>query len=199
MTSKSPVTGLQVGQHPSHNISYTTQVIMSEQFTFKNRIFDKETITKRLYGNIQKDETTDCWVWLGSKNQKGYGRLHLRENGKRIQLATHRLSYTLEYGTDPNELLVCHHCDNPSCINPEHLFLGTIKDNNNDAFKKKRNQVIGLKNRVLTEEQVREIKKELQKNNNASLSKIGSWYDVSPACIHSIKHGKSWAHVSIEA
>lgn len=77
---------------------------------------------------------TYCWEYTKYINKWGYGRL--RYNGKK-HLA-HRLIYEFIIGNIPKNMLVCHHCDNPKCINPYHLFVGTNKDNHTDAIKKGR-------------------------------------------------------------
>lgn len=77
-----------------------------------------------------------CWLWLKSRNNKGYGKL--RYQGK--PWVAHRLAWSLERGPVPDGMFVCHHCDNPPCCNPEHLFLGTAKDNMQDALNKGRVQ-----------------------------------------------------------
>ncbi len=78
----------------------------------------------------------NCLVWTGAKTPKGYGRFLLN---KRNWLA-HRVSYMIHYGKDPGEKLVCHTCDNTSCVKPEHLFLGTQSDNMKDSANKKRHR-----------------------------------------------------------
>lgn len=75
-----------------------------------------------------------CWEWQGAKAKQGYGLLAI---DYRNRLA-HRLAYHAWYGIDPGDLFVCHHCDNPSCIRPDHLFLGTAADNTQDAVIKGR-------------------------------------------------------------
>lgn len=87
------------------------------------------------FWDYKKETPNGCWVWIGGKNKNGYGRWFL--NGKYI--LAHRLSYQLKRGEIPNGLFVCHDCpgkDNPLCINPDHLWLGTAKDNSLDASRK---------------------------------------------------------------
>lgn len=79
---------------------------------------------------------TDCWHWVGPTNAFGYGRM---TNNGRLQVA-HRLSYEAFVGQIPDGLYALHKCDNPSCINPDHLWLGTYSDNIKDAWDKGRNK-----------------------------------------------------------
>ena len=75
-----------------------------------------------------------CWIWTGSLTAGSYGQT--RYNGKLWR--AHRLFYTLFKSEIPNKLMVCHHCDNPQCVNPDHLFLGTNQDNLSDMVRKGR-------------------------------------------------------------
>lgn len=109
----------------------------------------------RILGSIEIDEK-GCWNWIGVFAGGGYGRL--RFHGKNIP--SHRLSYILFKGEIPEGLWVLHKCDNKACCNPDHLFLGTVKDNVRDAMIKGLVNIKGVRNRFccLTDEQVEELK-----------------------------------------
>jgi hypothetical protein len=149
---------------------------------------------ERLNKFIQIDSETNCWIWIGAKNRKGYGSIHF--NGKtRI---SHRLAYELYIGEITDEKLVCHHCDRPACCNPSHLFLGTNLDNSNDKFSKNRfNPNFGEKNgnSKLSTSEVIEIKKML--TYGKKLVEIAKMFNITPENLSEIKKGKTWrcAHV----
>ena len=80
------------------------------------------------------DRTSGCWLWTGRHDKQGYGWLYVDRMARR----THRIAWTLTHGQIPGKLCVLHTCDNPPCINPEHLWLGTPKDNAQDRMAKGR-------------------------------------------------------------
>lgn len=91
-------------------------------------------IEKRFWSKVSKTET--CWVWTGAHGQSGHGVV---STGQKSTQAS-RISWELHFGTIPNGLMICHHCDNPPCVRPDHLFLGTQKDNMKDSCVKYRQQ-----------------------------------------------------------
>jgi len=88
----------------------------------------------RFHKSYVKDKSSGCWLWAGSLRGNGYGRIKV--NGRAVVAS--RYSWELHYGPIPDGLLICHTCDKPSCVNPEHLFVGTQKDNMADCIRKGR-------------------------------------------------------------
>lgn len=95
-----------------------------------------ESFTKR----VQKTE--GCWLWTGPQRKPtgkgGWGAYGLFRPKRRINYYAHRFSWRINYGPIPDGMFVCHKCDNPTCVRPDHLFLGTHKDNMGDAKRKGR-------------------------------------------------------------
>jgi hypothetical protein len=101
---------------------------------YRGRI-STETVEERFNKKYLIDETTDCWEWQNATNNIGYGMFRWSTGKMRT---AHRASYELYIGPIPANMLVCHKCDNPKCVNPEHLWVGTRKDNYDDMVSKGR-------------------------------------------------------------
>lgn len=130
----------------------------------------------------------DCWEWTACV-VRGYGQFHAG-NGRGMVMA-HRFSYEMSSGPIPTGLLVCHHCDNRICVRPSHLFLGTHKDNYEDARRKDRHSA-GERNGFskLTERDVDEIHRLL--GLGLAKAEIGRRFGVTGTAIYWIEKGRNW-------
>lgn len=137
------------------------------------------------------NRATDCCLFDGGRTGSGYGAMWV--NGK--FRGAHIVSYKTHKGPVPEGMFVCHTCDNPPCINPDHLFIGTLQDNKRDEVAKGRHafgEKVGCAK--LTAEQVFEIRGLLDKG--FSLASLGRRYNVTRQAIFWIKQDKNWSRVA---
>lgn len=156
-------------------------------------VYSRPSLEDRFWSKVNK--TDDCWLWAGrSIASGGYGAI---SNKRGHMLKAHRLSYELANGPIPEGLYVYHKCDNPPCVNPSHLFLGTPADNVKDMEDKGRDRKafgeMAPKSK-LTERQVLEIR-ELFPKLNISYSAMGRRYGVKHSAIKNIINRKHWKHI----
>ena len=144
---------------------------------------EDEYIERRFLTFFQKvdiKDRDDCWLWQGSKIPTGYGRASFRGRNE----YAHRLSYILIHGPIPTGLCVCHKCDTPACVNPHHLFLGTIAENMTDRARKGRNgydlHPERYPKRKLSDDEVLLIK---VKHGEYSTRQLAAMYGVSQSTI----------------
>lgn len=140
-----------------------------------------------------------CWAWSGSKDGKGYGILSSRHGNSRSPEKAHRVSYEKENGEIPDGMVVRHKCDNPECTNPDHLEVGTQKDNMRDMVNRGRMNEKSIKNlnheKALTKSQVSEIKKMKfvganGRGEGVTRKEVAKLYGVCVDIINAIVKGK---------
>ena len=149
----------------------------------------RKALIERFRDKTIPAEDSDCLLWVGGKDGKGYGAIKV--NGKQ-QIAS-RLAWEIVNGRIPEEVCVLHKCDNPACVNVEHLFLGTQADNVKDMVSKGHQRGASGEtngNSKLTADDILNIKQD-----SGTLSEIARKYGVSFQHISSIKRGGSWKHV----
>ena len=152
----------------------------------------REEAIEHFWSRVEK--TADgCWNWTGSKNIDGYGRVGI--DGKTF--STHRLSYSLFNGDIPSGKSVLHHCDNPPCVNPEHLFIGTQADNVRDCASKGRIRVGNRKGErhptaKLTEDQVNQIR---FYSGYLTQEWLANYFGVARQTVGDIITRRIWKHI----
>jgi len=155
-----------------------------------------KNIKKRFWSNVDIRENDECWPWLASKFPNGYGQF---QSGRRRgwSASSHRITWEMTYGSIPDGLCVCHHCDNKVCCNPSHLFMGTQADNVKDMYRKGRDrQALGEQNGLskLNKEQVITIRREYIKSS-VTQRILAVRFNVSQANIFKIIHRESWKYI----
>lgn len=139
------------------------------------------TLINRFDAKVRINEETGCHEWTGAKNEKGYGWFSLDGAVKKA----HRVAWQLTHGPIPQGLYVLHACDNPSCVNVNHLFLGTHADNMLDMARKGRSRTTKL-----SLDDVYAIRSAVGTNRS-----IAEQYGVHYSLVSKIRSGKRWAHV----
>lgn len=159
----------------------------------------REKLPERFWSKIRFGDIKECWEWIAGKTTAGYGSYSIVINGKWDKTYAHR--FILEkLQTNIKNLCSLHSCDNPGCVNPNHLFPGTKQDNMDDMYSKGRdrhnpNRGSQHHRSKLNESQVIEIKKRVA-NGEKQIS-IARFFNVTKAQIYNIRMGKSWGHINI--
>lgn len=156
-----------------------------------------QSVINRFWSKVQK--TPECWIWTAGCSGNGYGLFSYTINGIQIRITIHRFSWEYHYGPIPTNKLVCHHCDNKTCCNPSHLFLGDPKDNTRDMMNKGRlnggwapgEQHV---NTNLTNDDVRKIKQLL--SQGVYQHEIATAFNISQTTVSRIKLRKTWKSIN---
>lgn len=148
---------------------------------------------RRFWDKVSIPSGDDCWDWFGTKNESGYGNLIIGGRGGKM-MKSHRLSWLINRGDIGEGLCVLHKCDNPACVNPKHLFLGTKKDNTRDMIAKGRNSPpphsYGENHHHAKFDKSVALSIRNDSRPASALSKI---YGVCEETIYRIKNRKTWA------
>jgi HNH endonuclease len=149
----------------------------------------------QIWSQVARGSQQECWPWRRARDRTGYGRVTTCGRSR----AAHRVIYELRHGAVPTHLCICHACDNPACCNPDHLWVGTRRDNTLDMVRKGRsgrqNGSSGPRGEhvhtaKLTEDQVRDIRLSPEKART-----LAKRYAVNRKQIYVIRSGKAWAHI----
>lgn len=147
-----------------------------------------ETLSKRFASKCGPVDANGCIPWLAYKTSKGYGTLQLASTHSRKTCA-HRIAWVLKHGDLPPKVLVLHRCDNPSCVNVDHLFLGSAKENTADMVSKKRhmwrNPLPWQKLNSTDAERIRDLRRA-----GCTQQEVADWLGVSRPLISMIESGK---------
>lgn len=149
-------------------------------------------VMERFWEKVDKRGPNECWLWTGTHHGGGYGLFGINKR----MVRTHRFSYELHNGPIPDGLEVLHECDNPPCVNPAHLFLGTHQDNMDDMHSKDRHNAAkgeSVGGAKLTEDQVRQIRQ--RRTNGETGVTLAKEYGVSAAVISKVHLRQTWRHV----
>lgn len=159
--------------------------------------FCEKKAPERFWTHVDRSGgNNDCWPWQSRRFKNGYGAFAKNQ----IVHYAHRFCYEISFGEIPEDMYVCHHCDNRGCVNPKHLFLGTHDDNMKDAARKGRMYTGGavqgeqVGTSKLTTKEVMEIR-ERYARGGITQAKLAQQYGVKTKNIWRIIHRKSWRHV----
>lgn len=150
----------------------------------------------RFWSKVAKGNSAECWDWIGNLYKDGYGQVMINKTSRRA----HRISYELTVGPIPAGMVIMHKCDNRKCVNPNHLCLGTQKENIHDMIAKGRKAPIyrqgSLNGRAtIAEDDIRYIRAVAVKGRGGNVQMLAEKYSITTTQVLSILSKKSWSHI----
>jgi len=143
---------------------------------------------ERFWEKVEKLGPRDCWLWTASRQEQGYGQIVTRYGrDKRTGEKAHRVSWEIHFGQIPAGALVCHRCDQPACVNPRHLFLGTQLENVHDCISK---------NRFATKISEGDVRLIIERRKTMKLREIAAEFGISESNVSMILSGKRWGRIT---
>lgn len=151
-------------------------------------------IVNRFWSRVIKNTPDKCWEWTGTKTKAGYGCIWIGPRKTGNNRRAHRVSWEIAHNQKiPNDLYILHHCDNPLCVNPNHLFLGTQKDNSDDMRSKGRAVYPHDETHPFAKLNWAKVKEIRYKSSNGiSQKELAKEYDVNKTTIWQVIHRKCW-------
>lgn len=152
----------------------------------------RASILARFWSRVNREKAKGCWPFTGYIATHGYGHFQFTEDGIHYRERAHRFVWFIRHGDIPAGMEICHRCDNPACVNPDHLFLGTHQQNCLDSIHKGRKRTWGLQK--LNAEQVRAIRRRVVQGELQRV--IASDFGIAHNTVSQIANRQTWAHLS---
>lgn len=147
--------------------------------------------TESFHDKVMADPNSGCWIWTGALNAQGYGVLGVY--GKVIR--AHRFSWELVNGPIPRGLCALHKCDVRACVNPDHIFLGTMQDNSTDMVQKGRHRPVFISGEDSVSARLNAQQVLAIRNDKRSAEKLSPEYGVCPSTIRAVRRRETWRHI----
>lgn len=155
----------------------------------------QKSLSEAIEGKYEPVTESGCWIWTGGCHDRGYGWIQSFRNGRKKVIRAHRASYEIHKGPIPDGAFVCHHCDIPSCINPDHLYIGDYKSNAQDKVRRNRmNPAKGERqgNSILKEWQVLYLR---SSERTETIKTLSERWGISVQTLYSANEGRTWKHL----